>query len=78
MCIGIPVLTSTGSCFAETGGDAALYADPLDAEDIARQLQRILGDASLRKTMIEQGYQQADKFTDEQVANNLINTYIAL
>ena len=28
MCIGTPVLTSTGSCFAETGGDAALYADP--------------------------------------------------
>ena len=75
MCIGTPVLTSTGSCFAETGGDAALYADPLDAGSIARQLQSILTDETLRQTMIEQGHQQADKFTDEQVANHLIQVY---
>lgn len=75
MCMGTPVLTSTGSCFAETGGDAALYADPLDAEDIARHMQRILDDAFLRQAMVERGHQQAKKFTDEQVANHLIQVY---
>ena len=78
MCVGTPVLTSTGSCFAETGGEGALYADPLDADDIAHQLNRILSDESLRKTMVKQGYLQADKFTDEQVANNLIQVYQTL
>jgi len=68
-------LTSTGSCFAETGGDAALYADPLDPEEIGMQLARILNDETLRKSMVAKGYQQAERFTDEQVANNLLKIY---
>ena len=75
MCIGTPVLTSTGSCFAETGGDAALYADPLDPEEIGMQLARILNDETLRKSMVAKGYQQSERFTDEQVANNLLKIY---
>ena len=76
MCIGTPVLTSTGSCFSETGGDAALYADPLDAEDIGAQLTRILADETLRDDMRAKGFQQAQKFTDERVAKNLINVLV--
>lgn len=75
MCIGTPVLTSTGSCFSETGGDAALYADPLDAEEIGAQLTRILTDETLRETMRAKGKEQAEKFTDEKVANHLIQVY---
>lgn len=75
MCVGTPVLTSTGSCFAETGGDAALYADPYNPSQIGEQLQRILTDELLRQQMVEKGYKQADKFTDEEVAANLIEAY---
>ena len=75
MCIGTPVLTSTGSCFAETGGKAALYADPLQPEQIGAQLSRILADENLRETMRKRGFEQADRFTDEKVAKNLISIY---
>ena len=75
MCVGTPVLTSTGSCFAETGGEAALYADPMEVEVIAHNLYRTLSDTSLRQQMIEKGYLQASKFTDEHVAHNLIQLY---
>lgn len=78
MCIGTPILTSTGSCFAETGGNAALYADPLQPNDIARQLTRILSDNSLREDMRTKGFQQAALFTDDKVAHNLISIYTAL
>lgn len=74
MCVGTPVLTSTGSCFAETGGDAAIYADPLSVEDIAAKLSQIIGDETLRKEMIKKGLKQADKFTDEKVATNIIKS----
>ncbi len=73
LCVGTPVLTSTGSCFSETGGEAALYADPLSPEDIGAQLARILTDVSLREEMIKKGHQQAALFTDEQVARHLID-----
>lgn len=78
MCIGTPVVTSTGSCFAETGGDAALYADPLQPAEIGAQLQRVLTDADLRRTMVKQGTKQADLFSDDQVANHLIQVYTEL
>ena len=72
MCVGTPVLTSTGSCFSETGGDAALYADPLSPSEIATQLTKILSEPALREEMIQKGKIQADRFTDEKVAANLI------
>ncbi len=75
MCVGTPVLTSTGSCFSETGGDAALYADPLLPEEIARQITAILGKEEIRETMRTKGKEQAEKFTDEKVAQHLIQVY---
>ena len=71
MCVGTPVLTSKGSCFGETGGDAALYADPLQPGEIGSSLSRILADTALREKMRKAGFEQADKFTDEKVAANL-------
>ena len=75
MCVGTPVLTSTGSCFAETGGNAARYANPMHPEEIAQQLADILSSSQIRQAMIEKGYEQANLFADETVASNLIRAY---
>lgn len=72
MCVGTPVLTSTGSCFAETGGEAALYADPYDPNEIGQQLQKILTDTNVSRQMREMGYMQAQRFSDRCVAENLL------
>lgn len=73
--VGTPVLTSTGSCFAEVGGEAALYADPANPGEIATQIKKIMSDPSLREQMIARGHEQAYKFTDEKVAQNLLTIY---
>lgn len=75
MCVGVPVLTSHGGCFPETGGEAALYADPLCPDDIAAKLQEILADDTLQSRMVDAGRVQAAKFTDEKIAENLLNVY---
>lgn len=75
MCVGTPVVTSTGSCFGETGGEAALYADPHNHQQIGAQLQRVLEDERLREEMILKGYQQADRFKDETVIKQLLQVY---
>lgn len=75
MCVGTPVLTSTGSCFAEVGGEAALYADPAQPEEIAAQLTKILSNPALRNQMVKRGHVQAEKFSDRKVAQNLLNVY---
>lgn len=78
MCVGVPVVTSTGSCFEETGGDAALYADPHDCQEMGSQIARVLSDRTLRTRMVQAGHLQADKFTDAQVANHLLAVYAEL
>ena len=72
MCVGTPVLTSTGSCFAETGGEAALYADPSNPKQIGQQLQTILTDTDVSRQMREKGYRQAERFSDRHVADNML------
>jgi glycosyltransferase involved in cell wall biosynthesis len=75
MCIGTPVLTSTGSCFAETGGDAAHYANPNDAAHYADELDTILDSQDLQKKMSLKGKMVAENFTDDKVAKKILSIY---
>ena len=78
MCSGVPVLTSTGSCFSETGGEAALYANPSDVDDMSEKLRMIVTDNELRSDMIRLGHLQAEKFTDDKIGRNIKNLYEGL
>lgn len=59
--IGIPVVTSTGSCFGEAGGEAALYANPRSAEDLADKIIQVM-DTSTRDRLLKQAPLQVRKF----------------
>jgi len=75
LCTETPVLTSRGSCFGETGGDAACYVDYDNAEEMAFAMNKILSDTNLQKSMIEKGIKHAGLFTDNKVAANLMKVY---
>jgi glycosyltransferase involved in cell wall biosynthesis len=59
--IGIPVVTSTGSCFGEVGGDAALYANPLSAEDLAEKIMQAM-DSHTRDRLLREAPGQIRQF----------------
>ncbi len=48
MAAGAVVLTSNVSSLPEVGGEAVAYADPMQVQEIAAQLQSLLGDESRR------------------------------
>lgn len=75
---GVPVITSTGSCFHETAGDAAIYVHPDNVEEMESSIQKVLGDSSVRKEMIERGMRYVRQFTEESVANKLMKVYKSL
>lgn len=75
---GVPVITSTGSCFAETGGDAALYCDPYNDEQLAALMNNVLNDQAARTAMIDKGFEYAAHFGEEKVASNLMKVYASL
>ncbi|MDP2585409.1 MAG: glycosyltransferase family 1 protein [Candidatus Levybacteria bacterium] len=70
---GCPVITSNISSLPEAGGDAALYVDPLDANDIAKKLELVINDNDLRQKFIKKGYEQIKKFSWEKTAKETLS-----
>src|SRR5690606_21979711 len=63
MAAGLPVLTSTRSALPEVAGEAALLADPVDAEAIRDGMARLAQDRALRAELIRRGRARAECFT---------------
>jgi glycosyltransferase involved in cell wall biosynthesis len=70
-----PVITSQGSCFAETGGDAARYADPLSPDSLRQALLEVLEDQDLRAAMVAKGKQHAQAFRPERLVPQWMEVY---
>jgi glycosyltransferase involved in cell wall biosynthesis len=69
---GCPVITSNISSLPEAGGDAALYVDPEDVDDIAKKVTMLVKDKELRKELAEKGKKQAAKFNWETTAKETL------
>jgi len=63
MLLGTPVVTSRASSLPEIAGDAALYVNPYDVDDIARAIKTITADDGLRKELSRRGRVQAQLFS---------------
>lgn len=71
----IPVITTRGGVFPETGGGAALYVDPRDVDEMAEALREVLEKSTLRAEMIEKGARHALDFRQEAVVRNVRAVY---
>lgn len=69
---GCPVVTSNVSSLPEAGGDAALYFNPEDIDDIAKTLESVIQNPELRKELIKKGYEQIKKFSWEKTAKETL------
>ncbi|WP_207432710.1 glycosyltransferase family 4 protein [Sabulibacter ruber] len=72
---GVPVITSTGSCFSEAGGSAARYVSPTDAEALAQAIQEILSSSELQKQMVKLGLEHVQTFRPEVTIPQLHQVY---
>lgn len=75
ICSEIPVITSIGSCFEETGGGYSLYIHPQNSQEIGDAIQKVLSDSNLQKTMKIEGLNHAKGFTDHKIAERLMSLY---
>lgn len=69
---GCPVITSNISSLPEAGGDAALYVDPEDIDDIAEKITQLVKNEKLRKELVEKGKAQVKKFSWEKTAKETL------
>jgi glycosyltransferase involved in cell wall biosynthesis len=78
MMLGTPVVTGRVGALAEIAGDAALFVDPYDVDDLARALRTISCDADLRRDLSERGLAQADKFSIDRYRERMRLLYASL
>ena len=70
-----PVITSKGGCFLEAGGDNSIYINALNSEEIRVQIVELLANTEKRDFLKQKGYEFAQKFNDDKIAKNWIDTY---
>jgi glycosyltransferase involved in cell wall biosynthesis len=68
---GTPIVASNTPALRETGGEAVLFANPDDIEDLAGQMMLVYKDENLRNKLIEKGKIQAATFNWQQSAASL-------
>lgn len=75
MACGTPVICSSTTSLPEVGGDAVIYCDPYDIEDIKFQIELVLNDKVLQKDMIKNGLERVKQFTWEKSANKHMQVF---
>jgi glycosyltransferase involved in cell wall biosynthesis len=75
MASGTPVITSEVSALPEAAGDAAILINPENVFDIARAIQEVLLDDSLRASLIARGRIHAATFSWGRNAREVVGIY---
>ncbi|MDQ3393516.1 MAG: glycosyltransferase family 4 protein [Bacteroidota bacterium] len=71
----VPVISSTGSCFSEAGGEDSIYIDPEDPEALGDAILSVFNNPSMTSKMIMKGNEYVKKFDDDNIASNLNAVY---
>jgi glycosyltransferase involved in cell wall biosynthesis len=72
MARGVPVAAAAATALPETGGDAAVYFDPLDAGAMARAIHEALG---ARADLAQRGRVRAAQFSWQRTADETVAVY---
>jgi glycosyltransferase involved in cell wall biosynthesis len=75
MALGTPVLTSREGSLPEIAGNAALFVDAYDSDDIAAGMRRLDNDADLRAHLSTSGVEQAKRFSIAAYQQRLLTFY---
>ena len=78
MSMGVPIITSNTTALPEVIGDAGITIDPLNVDQIADEIHRLLSDQKLLGELIERGLRRARTFTWGETAKQTIRIYDTL
>lgn len=67
MASGTPLLCSNTWSLPEVGGDAPLYFDPLNVEEMTQALLRVSAEADLRAKLVQRGLARAERFHPDRI-----------
>ena len=68
---GTPILSGNLTSLPEVAGEAALYCNPLDTNDIAEKLLQLINDNELQMNLTEKGLERAKQFSWDKTAESV-------
>jgi len=72
MASGTPVIVSRSSSLPEVVGDAGLYVNPLDVDELAQSMEKVLADPKLAADLKARGLERAAKFSWKKAAEKTL------
>ena len=76
--VGRPVICSDIPVLREVAGDAALFVNPNDVEEMRNGFERLFQDKSLRQTLIEKGRENVKRFDVQAIRSQWTSLYESL
>lgn len=73
--LGVPVIVSNNSSLPEIAGEAALFVNQNDPNDIAEKIEQLLNDNSLYDTLVAKGSKNIERFSWEECARKTLALY---
>jgi glycosyltransferase involved in cell wall biosynthesis len=75
MACGCPVVASNAGSLPEIYGQAALYFNPEDVNEIAEKIRMVIENKNLRDELVEKGFAQVKKYSWQKCAEETLRVY---
>jgi glycosyltransferase involved in cell wall biosynthesis len=75
MSLGCPVITSNLASLPEVCGDAAIYVDPYNSDDIRQAIEKLIDNPQMQLQLTEAGKKRVELFSMENYAKKLYEAY---
>jgi glycosyltransferase involved in cell wall biosynthesis len=72
---GLPLASSNATCLPEVYGNAALYFNPEDTDDMAAVITKLMGDSALQKKLKDAGLKRVASFSWRRTAEQTHSIY---
>ncbi len=76
MACGTPVIASEVASLPEILGESAFWINPQEVENIASAFEKLAQNPSLRKELIQKGFEQVKNFSWEKTAEKTLKVYL--
>jgi glycosyltransferase involved in cell wall biosynthesis len=75
MSLGCPVITSNVASLPEVCGEAAIYVDPYNSDDIRQAIEKLINNPQMQTQLVEAGKERVEFFSMENYTKKLYNAY---
>ena len=73
MATGTPVIAARATSLPEVGGDAAIYFDPANHDEMTMAIEQVLSDDRLRQTMASRGLAKAEEYRPAAIGKKVVD-----